>query len=402
MKTKHSFFQIEYTYLLHEPYQKEDILFFDIETTGFSPKTSYVYLIGCMYYKEGSWQVTQWLNTEPQKESELILAFSEFLKKYRRIIHYNGSGFDIPFLQKKAAMYGIPDPFSHIESLDLYKLILPLKKFLSLESTRLKAIESCLGLERKDTYSGEELISVYSGYLGRLAYEKLVDKSVSVNVNSNPSAGDLEDILLLHNFEDVKSLLPISGMLYYRDILGDVYLTGNLSTVSCEFSEEESLVLLTCQLPFSFPAGFTVYCPLKERISLKGGNETIKDMQVTAVFDDNTLLFKLPVYKGTLKYYLTPPSDYYYLPLEDMAVHKSVAQYVDKEYRKKATPSTCYIKKDSLFIPRGESSFEPCFRKNYADRITYIETDKLKGMQPNELAAFGDGLLLFFKNFYHL
>lgn len=402
MKTKHSFLQIEDTYPLHEPYQKEEVLFFDIETTGFSPKTSYVYLIGCMYYRDNSWQIIQWLNTEPPKEPELILAFSEFIKKYRRIIHYNGSGFDIPFLQKKAAVYGISDPFSHIESLDLYKLILPLKKFLSLESLRLKAVENYLGLKREDTYSGEELISIYSSYLGRLAYENLVGNSMPVNGSSNPSAGNLEDTLLLHNFEDVKGLLPISCMLYYRDILEDGYLTSSPSTVFCEFLEEQGLVLLTWQLPLSFPAVFHVSCFLKEKTPLKGGNEIIENMQIAVIFDGNTLLFKLPIYKGTLKYYLTPPSDYYYLPLEDMAVHKSVAQYVDKEYRKKATPATCYIKKDSLFLPQGEASFEPYFKKNYPDRITYLEAVRLKEMPPEELAVLSNGLLLFFKNYYHL
>lgn len=404
MQIKQSFLQIEYTYPLHEPYKKEEILYFDIETTGFSPKTSYVYLIGCMYYKDNSWQITQWLNAEPLRESELLLAFSGFLKDYRRIIHYNGSGFDIPFLQKKAAAYGISDPFSHCESLDLYKLILPLKKLLSLESTRLKAMEKYLGLEREDTYSGEELISVYSSYIGRLSYERLVSQSSAGagKSASGPDASELEGTLLLHNLEDVKNLLPLSGMLYFRDILAEAFLTDSQLPVSFQFPEEQSLVLLTYQLPFSFPASFTVLCPLKERMSLKSGLEAIEDLEIRAVFTGNTLSLKLPLYNGTLKYYLTPPSDYYYLPLEDMAVHKSVAQYVDKEYRKKATPSTCYLKKDSLFVPQGEAYLEPAFKKNYADKITYIEADRLNAMTPKEIAAFGSGLLTLIKNNYHL
>ena len=233
MKIKNTLLQIEDTYPIHAPYSKGEVLFFDIETTGFSAKTSYVYLIGCMYYKEETWQIIQWLNTEPLKESEFILAFFDFLKDYRRLIHYNGSGFDIPYLQKKAEMYGLADPFTLIESVDLYKLILPLKKLLSFESARLKAIESYLHLKRIDTYSGEELISLYSSYLGRLTYERLALQSASVNNSSNPSAGDLEDILLLHNLEDIKNLPAISGLLYYKDILEYNALTNPQSLTTC-------------------------------------------------------------------------------------------------------------------------------------------------------------------------
>ena len=406
MKTKLTQLQIEYTYPVHDPFKKEEILFFDIETTGFSAKTSYVYLIGCMYCKEDSWEIIQWLNTEPAKESEFILAFFDFLKDYRRLIHYNGNGFDIPFLQKKAEMYGIADPFAHIESVDLYKSILPLKKLLSFESIRLKAIESYLGLKRMDTYSGEELISLYSGYLGRLAYERLAGQSAPANNGANPSAADLENILLLHNLEDVRSLLPISGMLYFRDILASGTLTDSHSLITCEFSEDQSLVSLTCQLPFSFPGAFTVFCPLKEKTSLKSNQEIIEGMELVVAFDSCSLIFKIPVYNGTLKYYLSPPSDYYYLPMEDMAVHKSVSQYVDKEYRKKATPSTCYLKRNGKFIPQGihegDTCFDPYFKKNYADKITYMEAEKLKEMPAKDLAAFGEGLLMLLKNYYRL
>ncbi len=405
MKIKNTLLQIEDTYPIHAPYSKGEVLFFDIETTGFSAKTSYVYLIGCMYYKEETWQIIQWLNTEPLKESEFILAFFDFLKDYRRLIHYNGSGFDIPYLQKKAEMYGLADPFTLIESVDLYKLILPLKKLLSFESARLKAIESYLHLKRIDTYSGEELISLYSSYLGRLTYERLALQSASVNNSSNPSAGDLENILLLHNLEDIKNLPAISGLLYYKDILEYNALTNPQSLTTCRIKNEQNHILLLCQLPFLFPADFTVTCPLREKVSLKVNQEIIEGMELVIDFRDNTIIFHIPVYTGTLKYYLTPPSDYYYLPLEDMAVHKSVSQYVDKEYRKKATPSTCYIKKNGCFIPysiSSETSKEIIFKKNYSDKITYIESEKLKEMTQKELAAFGEQLLLFIKNYYHL
>ena len=42
-------------------YTISDLLFWDIETTGFSAKTSICYLIGCVYYKEGKWNDCQFV-----------------------------------------------------------------------------------------------------------------------------------------------------------------------------------------------------------------------------------------------------------------------------------------------------------------------------------------------------
>ena len=40
----------------------ESLLFFDIETTGFSAETDRVYLIGCIFYeaKAACWMMSQW------------------------------------------------------------------------------------------------------------------------------------------------------------------------------------------------------------------------------------------------------------------------------------------------------------------------------------------------------
>ena len=37
----------------------EQILFLDIETTGFTSRTSYLYMIGCAYYQAGKWRTIQ-------------------------------------------------------------------------------------------------------------------------------------------------------------------------------------------------------------------------------------------------------------------------------------------------------------------------------------------------------
>ena len=72
-------------------------IFFDIETTGFSPAHSSIYMIGCAR-KQGNYIcIDQFFAENPSEEKVIITAFIELLKQYKTIISFNGIGFDIPF-----------------------------------------------------------------------------------------------------------------------------------------------------------------------------------------------------------------------------------------------------------------------------------------------------------------
>ena len=55
MITLHKTIEFQETYPLERIGRKEELLFFDIETTGFSGEYSTLYLIGCVYYEKGCW-----------------------------------------------------------------------------------------------------------------------------------------------------------------------------------------------------------------------------------------------------------------------------------------------------------------------------------------------------------
>ena len=109
----------------------EKILFFDIETTGFTAKSSSVYLIGCAYFDGQSFQMIQWFAESPEDEVNIIREFFEFTKSYTHIIHFNGNNFDIPYLQQKCMMHQLPCSFQHLQGIDLYKRISPYKQILN-------------------------------------------------------------------------------------------------------------------------------------------------------------------------------------------------------------------------------------------------------------------------------
>lgn len=350
MKTVQTELNLISSYPMQIPYAWEDILFFDIETTGFSAHTSFLYLIGCMYFKNGKWHMTQWLSDEWNGEKEILTAFLTMLTSYKRLVHYNGSGFDIPFILQKCRQHNIPYAFDGIESFDIYKKLRPYKRVLPLSDFKLKTVESFLNLERKDTYSGEELIHVYANYLGRLQYEKL-NRSQSA-----PASDELSEILLLHNMEDVKNLLKLSGLLYYTDIFGENPETYEIFSDFCD----EYVRQITFRLPCILPRKISWEAPLAGDC-----------LRISAA--DDEILLRIPIYKGELKYFYANYKDYYYLPKEDMAVHKSVAQFVDRDYREKAKASNCYRKQAGCFLPQPEELAGPSFKSEYNDKVSFLD-----------------------------
>ena len=69
-------------------YSTDDILFFDIETTGFTARSSHVYLIGCAYYDGHTFQLIQWFSetTEDEKYVEdAVKLHNSFVDKDKQI-----------------------------------------------------------------------------------------------------------------------------------------------------------------------------------------------------------------------------------------------------------------------------------------------------------------------------
>ncbi len=440
MKTYHTKLNINPSYPLMNPYTWEDIIFFDIETTGFSAKNSYLYLIGCLYYKDNTWEMTQWLADDMYSESLIIKAFFQTIKSYKRLIHFNGTGFDIPFILQKCKQHSIDNMLDSIESYDLYKKIIPFKKVLPLPNYKLKTIENFAGIKRKDTYTGEDLIQIYANYLGRLQIEKLKKSNsglpipTKTNMNDsithiadsitridkdntkNLSSDELSGLLLLHNFEDVKGLIQISDILYYTDIFekDPICLLTLLEKIVIENPESEVIradkikinqLGIQFKLPYTLLKPITLITPVSGLLStpLSGlhfrGSEEIRPVNNTFYLklklESDVLTVELPLYEGELKYFYENYRDYYYLPTEDTAIHKSVAQYVDKEYKVKAKPGTCYMKKNSIFLMQTDNCFIPFFKENYMDKITFFEMTNEEFQNDTKLYVYIKSILHF-------
>ncbi|MDO4343646.1 MAG: ribonuclease H-like domain-containing protein [Eubacteriales bacterium] len=309
--------------------EKSRLLFFDIETTGFTARSSSLYLIGCVAFLDGEWQAIQWFAENPAEESEILSLFLDFSRNFSQLIHFNGDRFDLPFLQEKCRAYGLTDTLSPLLSRDLYTMIRPLKKLLGLSALNQKSLEQFMGLFRRDPYSGGELIQVYQEYV------------------HSALSGDL-NMLLLHNYEDLCGMLSILPMLSYLCITSGTYRIT-------ESEVQEDTLILYARLPQSLPRPFSCR---QDHFYLTGSQQRLA-IQINGT-------------RQPLKHFFDDYKNYYYLPQEDTAIHKSVAAYVDKAYREPAKASTCYSKKKGFYLPQFHPVFTPVFKENYKDTLTYF------------------------------
>ena len=348
---------------LAEKHGREKVLMFDLETTGFSPVNSFIYIIGINLWKEDSWHIIQLFNDDGKSEPEMIAHFMELLENKTTLFHFNGDRFDIPFVLgrmekiKNSLKISIPDRMSPLDSVDFFKEIKPFKYALGLPNVKQKTVEKYLGIYREDQYDGGTLINVYRNYC---RYEK---------------EDDLK-LLLLHNLEDVKGMLSLPSFYAYLHLFDcDVKtLRAASEDVPGSAGRKDAVIHFEpgCSLPSPLSAGNAI-----ARIQIKGSEG----------------LLRLPVLSCVMYYFFPDPANYYYLPEEDRAVHKSVGAYVDREHRRQAVAQTCYVKKSGCFLPQASPVFSPSFRREYDDPVQWVQEELVLEADTEQLREYLRGFL---------
>ena len=315
---------------------KGDVLLFDIETTGLKKGTTQVYLIGCAYYENDSWMIRQYLAEGALDEKEILTSFFRFASHYSCLLHFNGDGFDIPYLDFKQTFYGLDFDLTQFRSVDIYKLAKPLRKLLGQKSLSQRSIEEFLGIERNDQMNGGLLIPYY------YEFERTGDERA-------------EELLLLHNFEDVQGMLQILSVLKYLTILDGAFTFSQIETAS-------GYAILTYRLQEEMPRSFETALPKQDCIICA---------------ERNMLQISIRMFEGTARFPLEDVENYYYLPAEDTVIHKDVAQFVDRQHRKKATKKNCFLKKEGVFLPQCHPLFEPAYLIDADKKRTYFELPQI-------------------------
>ena len=158
---------------------RDNAAFLDIETTGLSPYSSYLTLVGILDRDEYRGFV----------RDDNLLDLREALEQYDLVVTYNGASFDLPYVE-----HSFGSVFRHVAHLDL---MYPLRRLGY--GGGLKRIEARLGVGRPSELSG------LSGY----------DAVRMWRMWTMGSAAALET-LVRYNAEDVASLPALADLVYNR------------------------------------------------------------------------------------------------------------------------------------------------------------------------------------------
>lgn len=376
----------------------EDVLFFDIETTGLSARSAGLYLIGVLTYTDKNWTLLQYFCEDVADEPAVLQAFFELLRTKKILISYNGDGFDIPFLRHMVEQYGLHTPHPHhstalqeradrvdcvdcpdtdesaiadapplysfdtVESFDLFKKFRPLKHLLGLPDLKLKSCERFLGIDREDRFTGGELIEVYFEW-------------------QKTKAPALLDTLLLHNAEDIANLPNLLPLLRYRSLPHSDF---QLRAHECLQDGVTPLVHLS----------FTLLSPMSPSAHAPAENATRevtddrrlhwpaltlpKPMDLRGDFwalhaEGSAVELYVQLFEGERKLFFTDFEHYYYLPAEDQVIHQSLAEFVDRSARKKACARNCYQRVSGCFLPECSEVYTPALRAEYRDKLRYAQ-----------------------------
>ena len=314
------------------------------------------------------------------------------IENYNYLYHFNGKTFDIPYILNKCDKHGI-SPSKHsdkilndkngIYSIDILAYIRPVKKMLNLSKANQTALERWLGIVRDDKFDGGKLIPIYTEYMQK-------------KILAPAKADELEKILFLHNYEDIENMLNVASIMSYNDISALSPISDD-ETIFNEYSkqfyisditiDEDGMLNILCTVDeLIFPKKVDINIPFPKSSS-KVYQET-DNLQLT--FENNTVLLKVPILSGILYNYITNYKDYYYFSDKDIALHKSVAAYMNKSHRKKATAATCYTKKQGYFIPslhpikNNKSDTDNCFIKYklaLRDKISFYQIETIPDLE---------------------
>jgi hypothetical protein len=140
-----------------------EFCFFDIETAGLSPST-YVFLAGLMYMKDGRFAVEQVFARDYSEEEAMLVALQSKLRGFKYLVTYNGDSFDIPFIKTRMAVNRVDFDFGFVP-LDL---LFPARRVFGrrLPNCRLETVrEHLTGTGRTGDIPGRYVPIVYHHFV---------------------------------------------------------------------------------------------------------------------------------------------------------------------------------------------------------------------------------------------
>src|SRR5688572_8198415 len=99
---------------------RDSIVFLDTETTGIQGGTGMVpFLVGLGYFEGDDFRMAQYFMRDFDEEPSMLLAIGDQLQRFKMVVTYNGSSFDLPLLETRFTLARLSNPFEDLAHLDL-------------------------------------------------------------------------------------------------------------------------------------------------------------------------------------------------------------------------------------------------------------------------------------------
>ncbi|MEG0013496.1 MAG: ribonuclease H-like domain-containing protein [Cellulosilyticaceae bacterium] len=287
---------------------KSERYFLDIETTGLCKQSDMIFCIGIMFVDKGSLTSYQWIIDNPEEEFLLLTTFIDFTKDFEIVITYSGKQFDIPFLIARLNTYDLSTaPLDNLPHIDLKRFSI-LKLLSENKSLNRRALETTLGFKREIQLDGKEIIKMYKLYAS--------------SKNSSHQA-----LLLQHNEDEL-----LSAYFFYEFY----YIFNQFS-----FDKLELLTIDSASSKLKIVNHFDF---------LTSCNFTYMNLFISWENFTNSVFITIVPEELILRKYLTPSKDYVYISSQNQIMHKSVAQFIPKEFKEKILKEQCFLTKKGSYL----------------------------------------------------
>ena len=377
---------IKTTDIMFPDIDKEQILIYDIDTTSFEAANGCIFLIGVLTFTNDQLSFTQFFSESIDEEALIIEKFFDLAENYTMLLSYKGESFDIPYIGKRLYTLKRNDLYSRFvtlrsRSLDIAIEIMNVKAVLGFSSTKLDYLRKKCGQIVPERVSGENISKFYVEHIAACKLRKLLETTGKAQNNNMIGLYNPKPVI-----DDLAHIKPDSGDRFLTDIL----YRNKENIESVIYLLRLSRIFSMRKGRFSFNTDLTSDAESTESTeSDKSDNNDTINFIISS--DDYQQNIPVSIVALNLKQFYPNFRDYYYFPAEDMAVHKSIAEFAAAGSKKKATAKTAYRNVSGRFIhiplafAKSESNKDSCFYKaDYESNDYYLPVTELSGIKSTE------------------
>lgn len=275
----------------------------DIETSGLNRQHNQIISIGIVFVDSHQHPVLKhWFLETKEEEKNLLESFLLFLKNTQSIYTYGGRTFDYPFLLSRMENYGLDtSTFLKLKLVDMKDVLKPLGK-------ERKLLEDSLLFQRQSSSKGKDILKLYRTF----------------EASKSPL---YRDLILKHQQDELYSLLA------FLELYHTLIHLDRLVCIQHRSSSKEVCFSYEGNMPFSHSFSGKAF-----------------DWNITYEKDGYLLSISLPVVDTTLKQYLQPIKNYYYIESQKQLMPKSLAQFIPAPLKRRATKEECVLLKSDSYI----------------------------------------------------